>query len=246
MENNSFKSFEPKNGLLSEQLDPVYGGRLYCLVDGYLEMQPCMVYVHEGAFLLNEGSHEGVTLKSGMYASLKEQSVIYGKGLAIIIEVKDYLPMRSFGGPIEEEGRLKYIDGCTDSLLIPPVKKGDPCLNHLHFPNGILQTPHTHPTVRVGMVTKGTGECITPFGNVPLNEGTIFVIKPSNGEQHRGTDGNYYEDGTHSFRTFEEHMDVIAFHPDSDFGPEDEDHPMINRTIVNGVSANSIKEIQTR
>jgi hypothetical protein len=41
-------------------------------------------------------------------------------------------------------------------------------------------------------------------------------------------------------------MDVIAFHPDSDFGPEDENHPMINRTIVNGVSANAIDEIKTK
>ena len=26
-------------------------------------------------------------------------------------------------------------------------------------------------------------------------------------------------------------LDVIAWHPDSDFGPTDQDHPMINRTL---------------
>jgi hypothetical protein len=40
-------------------------------------------------------------------------------------------------------------------------------------------------------------------------------------------------------------MDVIAWHPDSDFGPEDDDHPMVNRTIVDGVSAAKIADIRT-
>eukprot|EP00968_Pinguiococcus_pyrenoidosus_P010274 scaffold803_cov310-Pinguiococcus_pyrenoidosus.AAC.187 len=42
----------------------------------------------------------------------------------------------------------------------------------------------------------------------------------------------------HAFATKgDEQMCVIAFHPDSDFGPQDECHPMINRTIINGRSA---------
>jgi len=28
-------------------------------------------------------------------------------------------------------------------------------------------------------------------------------------------------------------MDIIAYHPDSDFGPTDIDHPMLNRTYIN-------------
>ena len=54
---------------------------------------------------------------------------IHGK--AIVIEVinggyykeNNYSAYATFGGPIEATGRLKYIDGCTDSLLISPVKK---------------------------------------------------------------------------------------------------------------------------
>lgn len=163
-----------------------------------------------------------------------------------IVEVPEYNAMAMTGGPIDEHGRLKYIDGCTDSLLIPPVKKENPCLNHLHFPPGIDQTMHTHPTARVGMVVKGEGECVTPWGGIPLYEGQTFVILPSDGESHKAPDGKYYETGSHCFRTFEKTMDVIAFHPDSDFGPEDEDHPMINRTMVNGVSAATIDSIRTK
>jgi len=53
------------------------------------------------------------------------------------------------------------------------------------------------------------------------------------------------EDTPHSFFTYEETMDVIAWHPDSDTGPSDEDHPMVNRTIVDGVAANCIDAIRT-
>ena len=29
-------------------------------------------------------------------------------------------------------------------------------------------------------------------------------------------------------------MDVVAYHPDSDFGPTHEEHPMVNRTRIDG------------
>jgi hypothetical protein len=41
-------------------------------------------------------------------------------------------------------------------------------------------------------------------------------------------------------------MAVIAYHPDSDFGPTHEVRPMMNRTIVDDVSACLIEEIRTR
>ena len=139
--------------------------------------------------------------------------------------------MELFGGPVEDRGRLRYIDGCTDSLLIPPVKRGNPCLNALFFPPNINQTPHTHPSFRAGLVIAGEGECVLEDKVVPLLPGQAFLIR---------------EDGLHSFRTSpEQSLTVIAFHPDSDFGPQDEDHPMINRTIVNGISAAQIEEIRT-
>ena len=41
-------------------------------------------------------------------------------------------------------------------------------------------------------------------------------------------------------------MDVVAYHPDSDTGPTHDDHPMLNRTIVEGVSARDIDKIRTK
>ena len=66
-------------------------------------------------------------------------------------------------GTLERRGRLRYIDGCTDSLLVPPWRLGEACLNHLHIPAGIEQTMHTHPSDRIGVVVRGTGGART-FG----------------------------------------------------------------------------------
>ena len=193
-----------------------------------------------------------------MFFSLNKMNININNSLSktIIIEVPNLLgsylksefqAYNIYGGPVEKKGRLKYIDGCTDSLLISPVKKGDPCLNHLHFPKQINQTLHTHPSHRIGIVANGAGECITPFGNTLLEKGMIFIIKEWNGKDYStGLDGLIYENGIHAFKTQDSSMDVIAFHPDSDFGPEDDNHPMINRTIVNGSSAKNMIDIRTK
>jgi Cupin domain len=171
-------------------------------------------------------------LKAGMYFSCSYPRVFLNEGSGIIFRTKTYVPQFLFGGPVEDWGRLKYIDGCTDSLLIPPVKFGDPCLNALYFPPGINQTQHTHPSLRAGLVIRGRGECVTPEARTPLEPGVCFIIET---------------DGLHYFRTPEDSsMTVIAFHPDSDMGPKDDDHPMVNRTIVEGVSASKIDAIRTK
>jgi hypothetical protein len=245
----SFISFDKnKGGLVFDQsMHELYPLRYYNLTDsGPIEIENGFYgFCYAGSILrwteeLHHRYEEGASSMGG----------------AIIIEVLNkegvypetgFEPYNLMGGPIEDKGRLKYIDGCTDSLLIPPIKLGDPCLNHLHFPKGIDQTPHTHPSHRIGIVAKGEGECITPFGNLPLTEGMIFVIKEHDGvTQEVGLDGNMYPTGTHSFKTTNNSMDVIAFHPDSDFGPTDINHPMINRTIVGGVSASTLEDIRTK
>jgi quercetin dioxygenase-like cupin family protein len=94
------------------------------------------------------------------------------------------------------------------------------------------QTAHTHPSMRVGMVIEGSGTCVTPDQKYNLSPGKIFII---------------HEEGHHKFKTAPgKHLTIVAYHPDSDFGPVDEDHPMINRTMVEGVSAREIEEIRTR
>lgn len=128
-------------------------------------------------------------------------------------------------GEVEARGRLSYIDGCSDSMLVYPPRLGDPCFNHLHFPPGILQTQHTHPSVRMGIVASGKGKAfrVPSAGNsgweIDLAEGCVFLLP---------------EQEQHSFRTSETNsiMNVIAYHPDSDWGPTDAAHPMRNRTYI--------------
>lgn len=156
----------------------------------------------EGAYLSSTGA---VTMRA-----LGEDSLVY------TIERLGYRGQRQ-SGRIEKRGRLSYIDGCSDSLLVYPPRLGDPCLNHLHFPKGIVQTQHLHPSIRLGIVVRGAGKAWGPGWEHPLEVGSMFVL---------------HEQEIHSFATPGESMDVIAFHPDSDTGPTDVDHPMINRTLI--------------
>jgi len=186
------------------------------------------------------GFDQVFTLTKGMYFCIPASVSVRG-GCGIVISSLNYHGMFMIGGPIEEKGRLLYMDGCSDSLLVPPTIKGDPCLNHLHFPPHISQTRHTHPSIRIGVVTSGKGLCIIPENEnedgtgsdieISLTPGQIFVIPT---------------DGQHSFFTDDSTLDIIAYHPDSDTGPTHDDHPMINRTFVEGVSARDIQEIRTK
>lgn len=261
-ETKSFISFgiAEKGLIFNEETHNKYPLRYYNIIDGE-GITPntdssYFVFIYSGQAELKIVDGITAALPKDTYFTHHGKFSLTGEFKAVAIEVivnsgefakNKFKSYTSIGGIVEKTGRLKYIDGCTDSLLIPPVKKGDPCLNHLHFPKNIKQTPHTHPSHRIGVVIRGEGECITPFGNLPLVEGCIFVIKEYDGQaMHLGIDGKMYEAGTHKFDTSDNSMDVIAFHPDSDFGAEDEFHPMINRTIVAGVSANQIDSIKTK
>ena len=189
--------------------------------DGRVELENVGTYfgfVLEGTAELTcaQGSF---SLRPGMYFSVPGEIRIEGEGRGFAVCRNRYRGFFSIGGPVEEKGRLNYIDGCTDSLLIPPVKWGDPCLNLLHIPPETEQSRHTHPSIRVGVIVSGSGECVTPEKRYSLNPGVLFVI-PAEAE--------------HSFYTKDEALRVIAWHPDSDFGPTDEVHPMVNRTILPG------------
>ena len=229
----AYSEFELANGLLYDYTDNAYPTRLYSWQGQQTwatEGSTYYGYVFEGTTQLITADNEYRLLPRQYFCA--NQPVTLDGGQGIVIERLNYRGMNSVGGPVEAAGRLKYIDGCTDSLLIPPVKRGDPCLNALFFPEGIDQTAHTHPSMRVGMVIEGRGTCVTPERTYDLVPGTIFII---------------HEGGHHKFKTSDRsHLTVVAYHPDSDFGPVDENHPMINRTMVEGVSASQIKEIQTR
>ena len=157
-----------------------------------------------------------LVLRAGSYFVAPEPVRIEsGRGLAIV--VRDYRGLRQVGGPIETSGRLRYIDGCSDTLVVSPPRLGEPCLNHLHVPTGTDQSAHTHSSARIGVIVRGRGRCQTPAGPVDLYEGLAWYIPAGL---------------RHSFLTGSESLDVLAWHPDSDFGPTDENHPMVNRTLL--------------
>lgn len=169
-------------------------------------------------------------LKAEMYFSCHGPLQLEG-GRGLLIRVEHFVAPFLIGGPAEHEGRLRYVSGCTDSLLISPQVLGDPCLNFLHLPANTKQVMHTHPSLRAGVVLSGSGICKTPTTEVPLNQGDAFLIEPET---------------AHAFYPNDNGLRVIAYHPDSDFGPQHENHPMINKTIVGGRSARDLPEVMTQ
>lgn len=120
-------------------------------------------------------------------------------------------------------GQLAYIDGCSNTNLVDPLRNGDPCINYLYFPGGITQTYHSHPSLRLGLVLSGIGTAwIMQHGKevqVPLIAGQVFYL-------HRHC--------IHRFSTpSDSHMSIMVFHPDSEDGPRDEANPMKTRTYIN-------------
>ena len=179
-------------------------------------------FVVAGPTRLQSRAPGRIELTAGQFFCLAAPFELDG-GSGIVIRHTPFEPIPVVGGPIESRGRLRYISGCTDTVLIAPLRCGDPCLNALYFPPSTVQQPHTHPSVRVGIIAEGRGEAVLAERNAPLESGDIFVIPAG---------------VLHSFRTAaDSRMIVVAYHPDSDSGPRDDDHPMINRTMIDGVSA---------
>jgi mannose-6-phosphate isomerase-like protein (cupin superfamily) len=175
-------------------------------------------YLHSGnANIQNE--HFSIDIVPGMYFSQKAPCHLRlsPHSTLLAVSIDDYNCLSSIGGPVEDTGRLKYIDGCSDTLLISPSRLGEPCLNLLHFPPNTKQTSHHHPSFRFGMVISGKGVSVTSGKYSNLSPGDCFFI-PALLE--------------HKFDTYDNLMNIIAFHPESDWGPTDEVHPMINRTII--------------
>jgi len=153
------------------------------------------------------------------YAVLPISASIEG-GSGLVVTDRSHCGLFLVGGPVESSGRLAYIDGCTDTVLVPPVIRGDPCLNLLHLPAGVVQSDHDHPSLRVGVVLGGSGRCVLGDGEAQaLSTGVIFLLEPAT---------------THRFETGSATLRIVAWHPDSDYGPTDTDHPMLNRTLRPG------------
>ena len=115
-------------------------------------------------------------------------------------------------------GNLSYIDGGTNTTAVNPSRLGDPVINYVHFPAGMTQTLHTHPSHRVGMVLKGQGLVELDSDNFELSQGDVFFLKR-----------NIF----HNFMCpYDQDVILLVFAPDSGTGPTDEVNPLKIRTYV--------------
>lgn len=168
-------------------------------------------------------------LYKGMYFCVGEKGIIQNL-IGLICLKKGYNGLFSIGGPIEKIGRLKYVDECSDTLLVSPTILGDPCLNYLYIPSSIDQVAHTHPSVRIGYIVDGCGYCLAENKKINLTVNSIFLLHPNE---------------IHSFHTKESHLSIFVYHPDSDFGPTHDEHPMLNRTYIDGISLRGTNKYRT-
>lgn len=143
-----------------------------------------------------------------------------GNGTAVVVEYPGLrlLESRYYVQDRLEQGNLSYIDGGTNTTAINPGRLGDPVINYVHFPAGMKQTLHTHPSHRVGMVLKGRGLVELDNGEFPLEQGSVFFMQ---------------RNVLHNFMCpHDEDVVLFVFAPDSGTGPTDEVNPLKIRTYV--------------
>lgn len=172
-------------------------------------------YVGDGDCKINYNGLEA-KLSGGMYFGLSCNFKLETSGTVALFRRMGYRGLNSIGGPLETTGRQRYIDGCTSTLLIYPALLGDCCFNFLYFPPNTVQTRHFHPSIRLGVVTEGSGYCHVNGTKMKLKKTDCFYLE---------------ENEEHYFSSENETLAVVAYHPDSDWGPTHEVHPMINRTF---------------
>jgi len=116
-------------------------------------------------------------------------------------------------------GNLSYMDGGTNTTAVNPGRLGLPVINYVHFPAGMEQTLHTHPSQRIGLILSGKGLVELDKGvKFPIKEGDCFVME---------------RNVLHNFMCNQgEDVTLFVFSPDSGTGPTDEINPLKVRTYV--------------
>lgn len=188
------------------------------------------LFVSSGEVTLKSSNGEFL-LREKCFAAVPGNFSLDGSGLILVATLLNYIGLFTIGGPIEPKGRLNYIDGCSSTVLINPLKRGEPCLNFLYVPPGVSQTPHTHHSLRIGLVAEGSGTCQVDEGTFKMEAGTVFCLP---------------ENKLHSFSAIDNSLRIIIYHPDSDVGPTDDSHTMLNNTFVGKKSAKVLDAIRTK
>lgn len=222
MGNERFQVSRFKSGMIADASLSMYPSRLEGFDGGLRRFESVSSNVFgivlSGKAVLRRPGLPDLAIGEKMYFSVPGAFEIEGPAKIALMIRDGYRGLFTVGGPVEDEGRLCYIDDCSVTQLVPPPRQGDPTLQFLCFPAGVNQQKHIHPTLRFGLVLAGQGECVlSETETIALQEGDVFFIA----ERIR-----------HGFRTARDTMSVIAFHPDSDAGPTDQSHPMLSRTYL--------------
>ena len=177
-------------------------------------------YVLSGTAQL-QGTEFQVSAGAGTFFSWPDELALQATGLTVVICRLGFRGLLTVGR-IESRGRLSYIDGCSSTILVTPPRLGDPVLNYLHFQPNTLQSEHSHSSIRLGVVARGRGVAFRsngvggPSWEQPIEAGSVFLLA---GHER------------HAFSTASDQcMEVVTYHPDSDWGPQDQSHPMLTRT----------------
>lgn len=162
-----------------------------------------------------------VHYKYGAMVTSKDYNLTVGpKGSCVSIEVGNLHHDETVIYSREEltKGALSYIDGGTNTTAIHPRRKGEPVINYAHFPPGMNQTLHTHPSQRIGFCLKGNGA-------VELGNGSSYNVKEGEAFLMSRLE-------LHNFVTTDEDVVLLVWAPDSDAGATDTDNALLNRTYV--------------
>lgn len=215
-----FKKLEA--GIIFDQSKNFYPAQYWGLKNSELSFKDdynhTFGFVQSGEVEIKTPTHSTFKVSQGMYFSIPGPFDIHGKAEACLFKKFGHRGLFSIGGPLEAHGRLCYIDNCTTTVLSPAARLGDPCLNLLVFPPNVKQTLHIHPSLRYGIIVAGKGTCFNPqAGELQLKPGMVFCLE---------------ETYPHCFNSDKEGLVIVAFHPDSDMGPTDQQNPMLNRTYT--------------
>jgi len=137
------------------------------------------------AYSVHVGKHSVEVEEGDSGWTLEKDRVTVTSGCALLqgdltVVIRGYTPPRRTA-ELQPQTHLPYINGCSATNLIPPLRPGDPCVQLLHIPAGCSeQRHHIHSTPRVVRVLHGRGVMEIGIGERvdrhELAEGTTVII----------------------------------------------------------------------